>query len=344
MAVAPPPFMEEEEEVETQEEYVRVEKVVEIGVGETEESEVRQVNVAPFAAVAATIVLAGLFGYIAGGQIDRAVRANRAIDGALTIHEAVMADQEAARGLKSRIAGAARKALHPTEPGADFELLDYLSKARKERPFNAEIWSTQFYQSFKAAPMLFEYYRSIQTLWDQVEEVGKRYEEPGVRASLKAWPERRGQALEQVSQEGISGYAVAFRADGDKVVAVLGTFHKARRETEKGVSSTKAEFRELGSTAEKTLTEYPPSSEDPISENPGEWFIQANPIPIVGPKRMVVNHAGPFLAKEQESYRRYLSDLNELSQGIQGVQANQEQLIQALAEIRGARRPFTFGF
>ncbi len=337
--------MEEEEEVETQEEIVRVEKVVEIGIGDMTETEgVGGVNVAPFAAVAATILLAGVFGYIAGGQIDRAVRANRAIDGALTIHEAVMADQDMARGLKSRISGAARKALHPSEPGADFELLDYLSKARKDRPFTAQVWSTQFYQSFKAAPMLFEYYRSIQALWDTIDEVGRRYEEQTVRAELKAWPERRVKALELVSKEGTSGFGVAFREEGGNVVALLGTFHKARRETEKNVNYTRAEFRLAGSNREKTLTEYPPGWEDPISASPGDWYLQANPIPIVGPKRMIVNHAGPFLAKQQEPYRQYLSDLNELSKNIQGVQANQDNLIQALAEIRGARRPFTFGF
>lgn len=342
-AVAPPPFMQEEEE-EPEDEVVRVEKVVEIGYGEVAESEVGRVNVAPYAAVAATLVLAGLFGYIAGGQIDRAVRANRAIDGALAIHEAVVRDQEMSRGLKSRISGAARKAIDPTDPAADFELLDYLVKARRERPFTAKVWSGEFYQSFKAAPLLFEYYRSIQILWDLVDDMGVRYEEASARAALKAWPADRTDALQVVSTEGTSGYAVAFRDDGGKVLALLGTFHNARRESDKGVNSTKAEFRLLGESAEKTLSEYSPGTEAPLSDGADGWYIQANPVPIIGPKREVVNHAGPYLAEKQEAYRQYLSDLNDLSQTIQAVQGNQDNLIQALAEIRGARRPFTFGF
>ncbi len=344
--VAPPSFLQEEEEEEEPEEEIRVvEKVVEItDDGSIDESEVGRVNLAPYFAVAATIALALIFGYVAGGQIDRAVRANRAIDGALDIHNAVIQEQETTRGLKSRVSGAIRKAMDPTDPGADFELLAHLNEIHKNQPFPASLWSGQFYQAFRnAAPLMFEYYRSVQLLWDEIDEMVDRYEQPSVQASLKTWPQKRTELLKLVGSD-TSGYAVTFREKGGKVLAAFERFENAERQTDGAVTLTKAKVTPLGGGEERILAEYPPNWEDPLSENPDEWFIRVNPITILGPKQQVVNHAGPLAAKSQEAYRQYLSDLNELNKNIQTVQANQESLIQALAEIRGARRPITFGF
>jgi hypothetical protein len=344
--VAAPSFLQQEEEEEPPEEEIRVvEKVVQItDDGSVEESEVGRINVAPAMAVVATILMALLFGYIGGGQIDRAVRANHAIDGALTIHEAVVQDQELCRGLKSRISGAARIALHPTEPQADFELLDYLSKVRQQQPFSAAVWSTQFYQAFKAAPLMFEYYRSVQALWASVDEVAKRYEEPSIRAGLKAWPQKRNEILQIVAPDETSGFAVTFFEQDGKVLGRFGAFRNGAREATKEGEFTKAEVTPLGGGEATPLFDYPPGLDAPISDEPTKWFIRINPVTIVGPKRDLVNHAGPIVAKTQEPFRQYLSDLNELSKNIQSVQGNQDNLIQALTEIRGARRPFTFGF
>lgn len=342
--VAPPPFGQPEEEEEEEEEIIREERVVKIEADPSlDESEAGKKNYAPIVAVGITVVLAGLFGFLAGAQIDRAVLANRAITAARTISNALIEDLEQTKNLKSRISGASHKGIDSDDPSADFELLAHLSKIRDERPFGAEVWADEFYQAFKTRQLLFEYYRSVHQLWDDIDEVSNHWEQPANKAALKAWPEFREQLLKINDTKGASGYGVAFRKEGGKVVAVLGTFKNSHRDQVRRKVYYKSDFSPMGSDEERSLKEYQPGFPE-ISEDPGEWFIRVNPDFIVGKKRQVISPGGPLIQEKQGPYRRYLTDLNQLSKQIQMVKTNQENLIQSLAEIRQARRPFTFGF
>jgi hypothetical protein len=339
--LVPPPFGQPADEDDDEEEIIReevVRKIVDDGVP-VDDSEVGRRNIAPFAAVGIAVLLAAIFGYMGGGQIDRAVRANRAIDAALAIHESVTRDQETVKGLKSRISGAARKAIDPNEPGADFQLIKFLSTIREQRPFSATIWSGQFYQAFKSAPLLFEYYRNVNGLWDTVIEVSDRYQDPAAIRVLKAWPAERRRLLALNAPNGSSGFGFAFVEQGGKIHARAGTFKNSRRERR----GYRADWTPLNGGQSETLTEYQPSF-SPLADKASGYFVRVAPEVVVGKKRSLLNPGGYLIAAEQEPYRRYLTDLNALSKGVQQVLTDQDNLVQALAEIRQARRPFTFGF
>jgi hypothetical protein len=309
-----------------------------------EHSKVSAASLGVFLAVLGTIVVCVGFGWMAGGQIFRTVRASRAITSALNLYTQVSAEQETLRGLKSRVSGAARKAVSPTEPSADFELLGYLSKISKERPFTAKVWSKEYYQYFKASPQVFQYHDSAQLLWDLIDSMTARYGDPAIEAKLKAWPAKRDEVLKQIAPNESSGYAITFRDHGGKILASLGAFSGAERVSEGGAMLTKAQVTPLGGGEARTMFEYPPGYSAPLSDNPGNWFIRLQPTTIVGQQRLIVTYPGPLLAKEHDDYRQYLSDLNQLSLGLQSAQSAQDKLLQSLSEIKQAPRPFTFGF
>ena len=348
--IAPPPFMQQpqKEEVKVDPEEVRRklwESVPEIrDDAAAEHPRGSKAFLGTFLALLGTVAISIAVGWLSGGQIYRTVRGTRAIDSALALYTKVDAERELMRGIKSRVSGAARKALSPTDPAADFELLDYLAKVRDQQPFTAQVWVTEHYQYFKAAPLVFQYHSSSQALWRLIQVMDNRYKEASTRAALEAWPQRRGEVLALIATDEVSGYAVMFRSEGGKILGSLATFHGAKRITEAGKSVMKAEVRPLGGGEARTLSEFPPDSAAPLSDAPDQWFIRLNPETIVGPQRLIVNDPGPLLAKEQDAYRQYLTDLNQLSLGLQSVQSDQDRLMQALAEIKQAPRPFTFGF
>jgi hypothetical protein len=344
--VAPPPFMQTpapQQEEERPEEVRRKvwESVVEIP--DDAPAEIRPADkfqLGPFLAVLGTVAVSLAVGWMAGGGVFRTVRASRAIRSAGEIHTELLAHQETLRGLKSRIGGAARKGIDATDPAADFEFLDYVEKLRKERPFPAASWVPRHYLYFKEAPTVFEYYRGMQILWDLFDTVGTRYGDPATRAALKAWPQKRAEVLNVLAADGKSGYCLTFhKRDGD-VVARLGRYEGERRDNDR----TKADIRSLAGGEARTLTEYAPGIETPLSDSPEEWFVRLNPEAIVGDKRLVVTYPGPLLAKDSSAYRDYLFDLNRISLGMQSIAAGQDKLVRALGEISQARRPFTFGF
>jgi hypothetical protein len=348
--IAPPPFMQAQQQKPVEEDpeerrrklFDAAPVIVDDSAPETRKASAASLGI--FLLVLGTVVICTGLGWMMGGQIFRTVRASRAINSALTLYTEVSAEQETLRGLKSRVSGAARKAVNPTEPSADFELLGYLSKVSKERPFTAKTWSHEYYVYFKASPLLFQYHDSAMQLWDLIDSMNSRYNDPVVTARLKAWPAKRDEVLKQFATDETSGYAVFFRSEGGKVLGSLGSFSGAQRVTEGGSQLTKAEVRPLGGGDARTLFEYPPGHSAPLSDNPGNWFIRLNPANIVGPQRLIVNYPGPLLAKEQDDYRQYLADLNQLSLGLQSAQTAQDKLLGALGEIKQAPRPFTFGF
>jgi hypothetical protein len=349
--IAPPPFMQQQQPQKPVEEdpeerrrklFEAAPVIVDDSAPETRKGSAASAGI--FLLVLGTVVVCTGIGWAMGGQIFRTVRASRAISSALTLYTQVSAEQETLRGLKSRVSGAARKAVNPTEPSADFELLGYLSKVAKERPFTAKVWSHEYYPYFKASPLLFQYHDAAMQLWDLIDSMNTRYNDPVVTAKLKAWPAKRDEVLKQFAPDETSGYAVFFRSEGGKVLGALGSFGGAQKVTEGGSQLTKAEIRPLGGGEPRSLFEYPPGNAAALSDNPGNWFIRLNPATIVGPQRLIVQYPGPLIARESDDYRQYLADLNQLSLGLQSTTSAQDKLLGALGEIKQAPRPFTFGF
>jgi hypothetical protein len=341
--VAAPPFAQQAEE-EPEEEIIREERVVKIEADESvDEREAGKRNLAPHFVTVGAVVLMALFGFLGGGQIDRAVRANAAITAAVVIHNAVVNDQEVVRNLKSRVSGAARKALEVDNPSADYQLIEHLAKVRDQRPFGASVWAGEFYQAFRSRQLVFEYYRAMHALWDEVDEFSRAYEDPALARVIKAWPERRREILAINDEKGASGFGVGFRSEAGNVLGVLGVFRNSRREQQGAKVWYQSDFTPFGATEAKTLVEYVPTYGE-ISKEPETYFVRINPDNVIGKNRDVVGPGGPLIQESQGPYREYLAKLNSLSKSLQGVQAQQDNLIQALSDIRQARRPFTFGF